>query len=1005
MKADLPLEVLGQLGPILSWVEPGEGATFPQSWQDISSKFGDREQSWLVHELPTYSYDTIGEIIRLSRDDMKYKGLAKSKWRPLSLRSPAYYNLASIFKALSERYFRWSGGKVAVREGRMVELHELGLRFPAGHLVQHARALAVARGVIDEERARKWPEIISLLPSNSFGLRTVVRRGLSEGHLHLQGVPSAEESWPDVLLRNFHIEAAGRFPEQERRLMTLARFSGRLLALAVLIGRMEELGEATPVGHLPFHLLDHLDRLYFAATRLKTLEVRDQLEKDLLKFAVLEGRQPDLLQRIQRHPELSWLYEWAVPASPSRLQILRQVVGAEHLCRHGTQQRRDMLEDLHFHAHRLLLILPDSSPATPVRSLVHETLYRYLIIRTHYWQLMTQHGKTTGLDRFRQSYEAPLRKPPMATDVEKKQLIFERLQSWRGLRVLEGRISPPERIVELQPWLRGYAEGVDQKRIQKFGLVVHFIKAEKHEVERPGRDGGIPLLRLGRVRRRTRRQAFGLFRLLSSPHPAVPFIVGIDAANLELTTPPEVYAPAFRFLHSLPIELRRSPYRHLRRVDVEDAVRDLVERRRLGMTYHVGEDFRHLLSGLRAIAEVLEYLGPQPGDRLGHATALGLDPEVWARQVGYQAVVPRLEWLDDLVWLYSFLGPGDDTIGELGVEDRIQHLSWKVYRSSSGQQQEKDWSPLALHDAWRMRQLDPYSVDLEKLKNNKCKLRRPEGKYEAHHFRWWQTQLKVHQEVEHHIGSAQACQLLHAYWFDREVRKNGDKPETVDLEQDRDLWMKTLKRVQKTLIDRIQRREVVIEVNPSVNRVIGPMSKLEEHHIFKLTFDKKKRTKRQVRVTINTDNPAVFNTSLAHEYYLLGEVLQKAGKSEPEVVEWLEWLRQNGENYSFVRQLPDSRDPNLRKVLDFVRRARPSVREPIGREAKWRYFWGWWREQQLPSASRNLDPESVPERVQFLEREVQRLRSNLVEGGGTDMSYRLADLEAEIKQIKTKILT
>jgi hypothetical protein len=1004
MKADLPLEVLGQLGPILSWVEPREGATFPQSWQDMTAKFGEREQSWLVHELPTYSYDTIEEIIRLSRDDMKYKGPAKSKWKPLSLRSPAYYNLSSIFKALSERYFRWSGGKVAVRERRMVELHELGLRFPAGHLVQHARALAVAQGVIDEERARKWPEILSLLPSNSFGLRTVVRRGLSEGHLHLQGVHSAEESWPDVLLRNFHIDAAGRFPEQERRLMTLARFSGRLLALAVLIGRMEELGEATPVGHLPFHLLDHLDRLYFAPSRVNTWFARQRMEGDLQQFAVREGRRFNLLQRVQRYRELSWLYEWVVPASPGLLKTFRGVVGAEHLRRRGTQQRRDMLEDLHFHAHRLLLTLPESSPATPVRSLVHETLYRYLIIRTHYWQLITQHGKTTGLARFKRSYEAPLRKPPLATDLEKKQLIFERLQGWRGLRVLEGRISPPTRIVELRPWLQGYAEGADQKRIQKFGMVVHFVKSEKHEVERPARKGGIPQLRFGRVRRRTRRQAFGLFRLLSSPHPAVPFIVGIDDANLELTTPPEVYAPAFRFLHSLPIELRRSPYRHLRQVDVEDAVRNLVERRRLGMTYHVGEDFRHLLSGLRAIAEVLEYLGPQPGDRLGHATALGLDPEVWARQVGYQAVVPRLEWLDDLVWLYSFLGPGDDTIGELGVEDRIQHLSWKVYRPFSGQQ-EKDWSPLALHDAWRMRQLDPYFVDLEKLKNNECKLRTPQGKYEAHHFRWWQTQLKVHKKVEHHIGSAQACQLLHAYWFDREVRVEGDKPEIVDLDTDRELWMETLKRVQKKLIDRIQRREVVIEVNPSVNRVIGPMSKLEEHHIFKLTFDKKKRIKRQIRVTINTDNPAVFNTSLAHEYYLLGEVLLREGKSEPEVVEWLEWLRQNGEDYSFVRQLPDTRDPNLRKVLDFVRRARPSVREPIGRAKKLHYFWRWWNEQQLPYASRILDPESVPERVQFLEREVQRLRSNLEEGHRKLVAHQLADLEAKIRQIKNKTLT
>ncbi len=49
------------------------------------------------------------------------------------------------------------------------------------------------------------------------------------------------------------------------------------------------------------------------------------------------------------------------------------------------------------------------------------------------------------------------------------------------------------------------------------------------------------------------------------------------------------------------------------------------------------------------------------------------------------------------------------------------------------------------------------------------------------------------------------------------------------------------------------------------------------------------------RMTINTDDPEVFNTSLAHEYYLLGEILLRRGVPEAEVVEWLEWLRRSCE--------------------------------------------------------------------------------------------------------------
>ena len=37
----------------------------------------------------------------------------------------------------------------------------------------------------------------------------------------------------------------------------------------------------------------------------------------------------------------------------------------------------------------------------------------------------------------------------------------------------------------------------------------------------------------------------------------------------------------------------------------------------LGFTYHVGEEFRHVLSGLRHIDEVIEEFDYKAGDRLG----------------------------------------------------------------------------------------------------------------------------------------------------------------------------------------------------------------------------------------------------------------------------------------------------------------------------------------------------------------------------------------------------
>ena len=39
----------------------------------------------------------------------------------------------------------------------------------------------------------------------------------------------------------------------------------------------------------------------------------------------------------------------------------------------------------------------------------------------------------------------------------------------------------------------------------------------------------------------------------------------------------------------------------------------------MGFTYHVGEDFRHIASGLRHVDEVIENFHYKAGDRLGHA--------------------------------------------------------------------------------------------------------------------------------------------------------------------------------------------------------------------------------------------------------------------------------------------------------------------------------------------------------------------------------------------------
>ncbi|MCP4149580.1 MAG: hypothetical protein GY757_17675 [bacterium] len=600
----------------------------------------------------------------------------------------------------------------------------------------------------------------------------------------------------------------------------------------------------------------------------------------------------------------------------------------------GIRSRMLLLRRLHLNVNRILIErnyrAPKASSSDPfkpgerqVREFLHQLSCRYIIYHTHHWQEATQSGKTTGLRRFQYYFDSHHREILSRNKADVQGFAIERLSKIKPLRLVEGRLSPPSTgASKYLPWVAAFAQQVKAGHLDKFGIVVHFKKDnyKKKKWKRGKKD--VLDLRYGKIRRLTRSDSVNLFRLLSTPNPVVPFIVGIDAANLELTTPPEVFAPAFRFLREYPIKLRRRSFTK-EKFGKYDDIAALVKGRRLGMTYHVGEDFRHLLSGLRAIHEVIEFLKPLPGDRLGHAIALALKPEVWAAQVGYQTVISRQEWLDTLVWLHHLMGPGHDLIGQLAVEDQIQLQSRMIYGKpvqgndpSDRNVRESEWMPATLYDSWRLRQLDPYSVVTGHTMKSKFSIRQWGESTEQR--RWSNIQISVLNEVDQHVGTDAAFELVRDYWYDPGVRDRGDQIITIDMQDKKKLWLEVFAEAQLLLQTQVRDKHLVVEVNPSSNRFIGPMETMADHPIFQLTLDKQQHLERQIRVTINTDDPGVFSTSLPHEFYLMGESLLARGVPEPEVVEWLNWLRKNGAEYSFLHSLVGKENKHMKAILDFL---------------------------------------------------------------------------------------
>ena len=115
-------------------------------------------------------------------------------------------------------------------------------------------------------------------------------------------------------------------------------------------------------------------------------------------------------------------------------------------------------------------------------------------------------------------------------------------------------------------------------------------------------------------------------------------IRGLDVASRELSGPLWAVAPQLQFVRK-------------ESVGACTGFRGLQPFR---ITVHVGEDFRHLLSGLRAIHEPFWWELMRRGDRIGHALALGWDPHEWCTRHP-EVVQPRLERMFDLAWMLDFV--------------------------------------------------------------------------------------------------------------------------------------------------------------------------------------------------------------------------------------------------------------------------------------------------------------------------------------------------------------
>lgn len=430
------------------------------------------------------------------------------------------------------------------------------------------------------------------------------------------------------------------------------------------------------------------------------------------------------------------------------------------------------------------------------------------------------------------------------------------------LKHIEGRFSPKDTLYDNLALVQGIINGYEsyKKRLAdkfgkgfapKFQLVAHFIKQK--DTKPTDRQ-----IRHREVRKGIRRKGHALYlMMLYASYKKIKEceVVGIDAAANEMDAGPEVFAPTFHWL--------RKKWRE-RKKDIQ-------------ITFHAGEDFVHLLSGLRMMVEAVEFLDMEQGDRIGHGTAAGIEPSLWMHRIGKTVKMRKGEWLDDLIVAYHLISGNENKYNDLiqllpKLHNRIMDLHKEIYGTFN--------SIKEMTDAWAFRKYDGDIL-------------RGYTHIDKFDFAEMEKVTKMFKD------DTAAKRLYRKYHFDTKVKTEYNKFCDVDIEKGL-FTAENLYHIQKLVLNKIAMKGVALEVLLTSNTAISFYRESKEHHLEKwLGDDLDEEGMLTPPIVVGSDDPGIFMTNIYIEYARIATYLEQKGYGYTERMHILEDLIKNGEYFKF----------------------------------------------------------------------------------------------------------
>ncbi|MCL1851146.1 MAG: hypothetical protein FWF70_07100, partial [Bacteroidetes bacterium] len=312
-----------------------------------------------------------------------------------------------------------------------------------------------------------------------------------------------------------------------------------------------------------------------------------------------------------------------------------------------------------------------------------------------------------------------------------------------------------------------------------------------------------------------------------------------------------------------------------------------------------------IVDGLRSIDEAILFLHLRHGDRIGHAVALGIDPEKYYNDRPYIAM-PLQNALDNYAWILYCIEKCKVNISSSFYAYLIAQFDTyfnTLYSSLSPEYSDLSPDLQSYIQSWKLRGDNPncYSKELNKDKDNlkdiKSSHLNPVTEWNKYDFCYRDKYKKINKNV---------YDLYHRYHFDNDLKKAAT--EMVEIEVN-DGYIELVKQLQVIMRHFVLKKGVAIESNPSSNFLISKLDKTIELPVFKLfPVEESGNDSIRLNVSINTDDQGVFYTSLVKEYTLLAGALQNENNNElriysdDKILTWIKHLIDNSKSQCFMQK-------------------------------------------------------------------------------------------------------